>query len=526
MPRKRVAIVGTGISGLTAAFFLQHHFDLTILEQNQYVGGHTNTVTVENDHGGSSGQSIAVDTGFIVYNDRTYPNFIKLLEHLQVPGQASEMSFSVRCDKSGIEYCGSSLNGLFAQRRNLLRPSFYRFLLDFRKFGKQALQEMERDVENVTVGDFFRTHSYGQAFYQRYFLPMGAAIWSCPQGIFEQFPIRFIAQFYHHHGLLGVKNRPEWRVVKGGSRQYVDRMLLQFGHLVQTGVCVHSVERLSDSHGGNGSQGNGSQGNGSQGNGSQGNGSQVEVKGLRMRPALASKGEAENSEESNTFVDRFDHVVLACHADQALKITEKTADKTEAEILAKFPYQANLATLHTDISVLPQRKRAWAAWNYRIPESNSVGQSNGAGRSNSAGQMGKDQARADSQDAATVTYNMNILQRLPQDQTAGKTYCVTLNDDQAIDPSKIIRQFNYAHPVFSLGRAEAQGSHDRLIDRSGLSYCGAYWGNGFHEDGVKSALKVCQKLLGVDPWKAVSTRAGSNTGGLNPNAIASDTKSS
>lgn len=486
MPRKRLAIVGTGISGLTAAYFLQHHYDLTIFEQNQYVGGHTNTVEVPLDEASQGDGTIAIDTGFIVYNDRTYPNFIRLLDRLQVSGQASEMSFSVRCDRSGIEYCGSSINGLFAQRKNLLRPSFYRFLLDFRKFGKQALEEMSRDDENVTVGQFFNKHSYGEAFYQRYFLPMGAAIWSCPQGVFEQFPIRFIAQFYHHHGLLGVKNHPQWRVVKGGSRQYVNKMLHQFGHLVQTGVCVDSVTRVTNS--------------------GEENRLQVEIKGRKKSAGAADFRDSQDIDQ------RYDHVVLACHADQALDLVRGNTDAVESHTLGQFPYQPNMATLHTDVSVLPERMRAWAAWNYRIPAS--------SGRVRSGKRSGQSLA----QEAATVTYNMNILQRLPAETVAGKTFCVTLNDDRAIDESKIIRQFNYAHPVFSLGRAEAHNAHDQLIDRAGLSYCGAYWGNGFHEDGVKSALKVCEKLLGVDPWKAVSTLAGSNTDDLNPNAISSDTR--
>jgi predicted NAD/FAD-binding protein len=377
------------------------------------------------------------------------------------------MSFSVRCDRSGIEYSGSTLNSYFAQRRNLLRPSFYQFLLDFRRFAKQASSYLETDDESQTVGEFFRQHRYGDAFYRRYFLPMGSAIWSCPQGVFEAFPIRFICQFYHHHGLLTIRNRPQWRVVCGGSSQYIGPLTRGYADQILIGASVETVRQLPPTSG-------------------------EDSKRWEVRGRIKRDG------TENDFSRHFDHVVFACHADQALKILQPKSDSLLAATLGAFPYQANLATLHTDIGVLPRNRRAWAAWNYHLPTSIPTAE-----------------REAGIGDQATVTYNMNRLQGYSDEQTRGQTFCVTLNGDTGIDPDKIIERIPYAHPIFSVRRATAQQSHDQLIDADGLSFCGAYWGNGFHEDGLNSALKVSQKLLGIDPWKAVCTAVGSSTAGTN-----------
>ena len=448
---KRIAIVGSGISGLVATYFLGQRHDVTLFEQNLYVGGHTNTIDVS----GPNDTTIPVDTGFIVFNDRTYPGFNRLLDHLGIEALNTTMSFSVQCGRTGIEYCGSSLNGLFAQRRNLLRPSFYKFLSDFRRFGKQAGEILNGEHPEMTVGEFFRRNRYGEAFYQRYFLPMGASIWSCPTGIFEEFPIQFIARFYHHHGLLGVRNRPQWKVVRGGSRQYVNAICRRLANEVATGLEVTSVRRTH---------------------------------GESATPIIRVEGVRRPSGER--FVDQFDHVVLACHADQAMQLVQPPADSWEQHLLKQFPYQPNIAVLHTDESVMPRSRRAWAAWNYAIPKPTTE----------DAGQP-----------AATLTYDMNCLQRLGMQQTDGKNYFVTLNSRDQIADNHVLREIQYAHPVFQLGRDEAQANHDRVIDIDGLSYCGAYWGNGFHEDGVQSALRVCKKLLGSDPWKLLSTSATSST---------------
>lgn len=474
MDRPSLAIIGSGISGMSAGYFLHRHFDTTLFESDQRLGGHTHTKyvdvrrspneqlldTTEDKH--VSGR-LPIDTGFIVFNDRTYPNLIRLFDTLGVASQATEMSFSVRCDRSGIEYSGSTLDSYFAQRRNILRPSFYRFFYDFRRFAKQAVDYLESADETQSVGEFFRQHRYSDAFYRRYFLPMGSAIWSCPQGVFESFPIRFICQFYHHHGLLTIRNRPQWRVVRGGSSEYIPVLTAGLKSRILTGAQVESVrKRENDSDDSEG---------------------RWEVRGQRIH----SDG------SKSVFVKSFDHVVMACHSDQALKILSPAPESELASVLKAFPYQPNTATLHTDISVLPKNRRAWAAWNYHLPNSNH-----------------KTTTANFAEEQATVTYNMNRLQRYSEQQTNGQTYCVTLNDDSRIDPNKILAKIPYSHPIFSVGRLAIQQSHDRWIDADGLSLCGAYWGNGFHEDGLNSALKVSKKLLGMDPWKAVCIEDGSN----------------
>jgi len=409
----RIAIVGTGISGLTAAHRLAGRHELTLFEANDYVGGHTNTVDVEID-----GERHAIDTGFIVFNDWTYPNFIALLNRLGVPSQPTEMSFSVRCDQSGLEYNGGSLNGLFADRANLVRPSFYRFIAEILRFNREAPRVLEVASEELTVSAFLRGHRFSADFRDNYLLPMGAAIWSCPVGTFENFPMRFIAEFYQNHGLLNVWNRPQWRVIQGGSRTYVEALIDDFRDSIRLNTPVKQVRRFSD---------------------------RVEV--------ITAQGEAEP----------FDHVIFACHSDQALRMLE-TPTGPEREILGAFPYERNTAVLHTDISLLPRRRRAWAAWNYRVA--------------------------ADKPARATVTYNMNILQRLSSRQT----FCVTLNDVDRIEPARVLRRFVYHHPVFTTARRGAQARHGELLDSNRSSFCGAYWGNGFHEDGVKSAMAVCAAL--------------------------------
>lgn len=529
--RPTIAIIGTGISGLSAAYFLQRHFDIAVYEQEHRVGGHTNTRVVDLDHwtateatqlwrassqrwpevtstsateqqrsGGlldvrdaqtrtwdaavAEGRYVAIDTGFIVYNDRTYPQFIRLLDHLGLSGLATEMSFSVRCEASGIEYCGTNLNTFFAQRVNVLRPSFYRFLWDFRRFERQAMAELEKSAENQTVGEFFARNKYSDAFYRRYFLPMGAAIWSCPQGVFEQFPIRFICQFYHHHGLLSIANRPQWRVIRGGSHRYLQSLTRPFDERIHTSHQVESVRRLETSDGGTESH-------------------RWLIRGTRV----ADSGQRETWEKS------VEHVVFACHTDQALSILGGQADPVIRDVLTAFPYEENVATLHTDESVLPRNRRAWAAWNYHLPAS---GRQLGAARRESEpngstpvhSNSENDRQSVGTGEQATVTYNMNRLQRLSPEATRGLTFCVTLNEDARIASEKVIERFRYAHPVFSTQRLAAQQSHDKLIDRDGLSFCGAYWGNGFHEDGLQSALRVSERLLGMDPWKAVSTLDG------------------
>lgn len=412
----KLAIVGSGISGLVAAYRLHADHEITLFEANDYLGGHTNTVDVELD-----GERHAIDTGFIVFNDWTYPNFIALLDELGVASKPTTMGFSVCNEQTGLEYNGETLNSLFAQRRNLLSPRFYRMLADIMRFNRQARRMVAQSSDETTVGEFLAQHQYSRAFIDQYLLPMGAAIWSCPTGTFSEFPIRFIVEFYQNHGLLSVVHRPTWRVVQGGSRTYVQAMTRTFRDRIRLQSPVQSIRRFA---------------------------SCVEVK--------LQGGQTE----------RFDHVILACHSDQALQILGEHATPTEREVLGSFPYSHNVAVLHTDSAVLPQARRAWASWNYRLTKS------------------------AGSTSAATVTYNMNILQGLKSRQT----FCVTLNDESRIAPERVLRRFHYQHPIFTTRRAAAQARHKELLTANRTSFCGAYWGNGFHEDGVKSALAVVEVL--------------------------------
>jgi len=504
MRKPRLAIIGSGISGLTAAYFLQRDYEITLFERDQRIGGHTNTRLVDmrryrdrrpEDGEGPAGDTLPVDTGFIVYNDRTYPNFIRMLRLLGVDSQPTEMSFSVSCERTGIEYSGCNLNTYFAQRRNVFRPSFYRFLWDFQRFRRQAMEALESPEEQLSVGEFFQRHRYSNAFYRRYFLPMGAAIWSCPPGVFSGFPFRFIAQFYHHHGLLTLGNRPQWRVIRGGSRSYHPPLCRGFEDRIETGIEIQAVRKV----GSEGSAGGGAESESTLGNAA----SQLDGRSTGERWMVMGRRLADDGSPRDVMRRYFDHVILACHSNQALAILDPPPGSLARQLLQAFPYQGNLATLHTDSRVLPKNRRAWAAWNYHLPADVDDGQR----RDGSGSRGGSEGAGA----AATVTYYMNRLQGFDAQQTAGQVFCVTLNDDRRIDPSQVIEQFHYTHPVFSVGRLEAQSSHGDWIDRDGLSLCGAYWGNGFHEDGVHSALEVCQRLLGRDPWTVVSTPAGSNT---------------
>ncbi|MFO1094070.1 MAG: FAD-dependent oxidoreductase [Planctomycetaceae bacterium] len=410
----RIAIVGSGISGLVAGYRLHPQHDITVFEANDYVGGHTHTVDVELD-----GERHAIDTGFIVYNDRTYPRFISLLFELGVASQPTTMSFSVRDERTGLEYNGRSPNTLFAQRRNLLKPSFYRLLSDIMRFSRAARRLLQEGAGEITVGEFLARHRFSTQFREQYLLPMGSAIWSCPTGTFADFPIAFVAEFYANHGLLDFLNRPVWRVIAGGSRNYVERMSRGFRSQIRLRTPVIGVRRALE---------------------------HVEVR------------------TSGGVVERFDHIVFACHSDQALRILGGDATTAEREILGAFPYSRNIAVLHTDEQVLPQSRRAWAAWNYRCT--------------------------GDAAAPASVTYNMNLLQGL----RSRHTFCVTLGDEPRIAAHRVLGCFEYHHPVFTTQRAAAQARHAELLNQRRTSFCGAYWRNGFHEDGVVSAEAVVAAL--------------------------------
>lgn len=413
--KEKIAIIGSGISGLTCAYLLRDKYAVTLYEQNDYFGGHTHTLDVETADG-----IFPVNTGFIVFNDWTYPGFINLMQKLGVDAEESDMSFSVQCARSGLEYNGTSLNSLFAQRRNLLRPAFWGMIRDILRFNKQATAEYLAGTLNkdITLGEYLHNHHYGKWFTEYFIVPMGAAIWSASEKTMLDFPFYFFVRFFHHHGMLSVDNRPTWRVLKGGSRSYVQKItehLQGHCHLQRKVTAVH---RYDD---------------------------RVEV--------TDSTG---NSEV-------YAQVIFACHSDQALAMLGDASD-AETDILAAIPYQDNDVVLHTDTRLLPKRPQAWASWNYFIPQT--------------------------PQDRVSVTYNMNILQNF----SSATTFCLTLNRSQDIDPAKIIRRFNYAHPTFTLAGMAAQQRHGEISNQRRSHYCGAYWFNGFHEDGVQSALRVCRDL--------------------------------
>jgi uncharacterized protein len=407
----KIAIIGGGIAGNTLAYSLHQQHDITLFEANDYLGGHTHTHEVE-----IGGQTHAVDTGFIVFNDKTYPEFERILRETGVAWRDSQMSFSVRNEVSGLEYNGTTLNSLFAQRRNLLSPAFYRMILDILRFNKSSLDLLAAGDE-IPLGEYLKQNGYSKSFIRDYIVPMGAAIWSTDAEQMLQFPARFFVRFFHHHGMLTIDQRPQWRTIVGGSARYLDKVAAGYRDRIRLNAAVQSIER--DAHG-------------------------VTI--------TTQNGSAE----------QFDFVFFACHSDEALQILGTEATAAEQEILGAIPYQDNTVYLHTDASLMPQRKLAWAAWNYHV----------------TAQTTGKVQ----------VTYNMNILQGIQ----SSEPLLVTLNYTDAIAAEKVIKKLYYRHPLYTLAGAQAQARHAEISGKHRTGYAGAYWRNGFHEDGVASALAAIQ----------------------------------
>lgn len=408
----KIAIIGTGISGLTTAHLLSKKHQVTVFEANDYIGGHTATVDVQVPSG-----RYAIDTGFIVFNNWTYPNFIKLMTNLKVAWKDSSMSFSVKSQASGLEYNGTTINSLFAQRSNIFRPSFYRMIKDIMRFNKESLQVLE-SPNNELLGDYLKKRNYSNEFKMNYIVPMGAAIWSASVEQMDLFPIEYFVRFFKNHGMLSVNDRPVWKVIQNGSRSYIEPLIQNFKNHIHLKSKVLQVVR-----------------------------SEKEV-------AVMFEKNGSTSAES------FDEVVFASHSDQTIKMLSDITP-LEKEILGGFSYQPNSVVLHTDITLLPKRKLAWAAWNYFIPQTD----------------LGR----------VALTYNMNILQGIKSPET----FCVSLNQDNLIDPQKILRRFEYDHPVYTRAAFESQKRWREISGKNRTHFCGAYWGYGFHEDGVNSALQVC-----------------------------------
>lgn len=407
----RIAIIGSGIAGLASAWWLDGEHEVTLFEANDYLGGHTHTHDVR-----VGGRRMAVDTGFIVFNPLHYPLLTALFDELGVASQATTMSFSVHSERSGVEYNATSLDGLFCQRRNLASPRFWGMLHDLRRFYRDAPALLDAH-EGPTLGEYLRSQRYGAAFIEEHLLPMASALWSSPTATVMEFPARYLVQFMANHQMLRMTGRSPWRVVQGGSARYVDALRSRWQVRERLGCPVHAVERMRW--------------------------------GVRVHSAAG--------------VDGFDTVILACHSDQALALLAD-ADPAERAVLGGIRYQRNEVVLHTDASLLPRNRKAWAAWNAHVPRDPAA--------------------------PCTVSYCMNLLQGLPGDVPL----VVTLNRGDAIDPDKVLRRMSYAHPIHDHAAVRAQRRWADIQGRRHTWFAGAYWGWGFHEDGIRSARRVVDAL--------------------------------
>ena len=426
----RIAVIGTGISGLLAARLMASKHEVWVFEANSYLGGHARMERVE-----VADCHCDVDTGFMVFNESTYPNFCQLLRLLDVATQNTDMSFSVRCARSGLEYQGSSLNGLFAQRSNLLNPRFYGMLRDIVRFNRRS-EEILANPATLSVGDYLNQQQYGATFIQHYLLPVSAAIWSCAPHQVLEFPLLFLVRFLHNHGLLQLRNRPQWKTIIGGSQEYIRPLMRPLQNRIRLNCPIVSVRR---------------------------NTGDIQIQSR------------DGHEET------FDYAILALHADQTLTIL-RDADSLENEILASFPYHDNDAVLHTDHTLLPSRRRSWASWNYHLGTDASV--------------------------PVSVTYDLGRLQQLDSKEPI----LLTLNPTVPIKPGCIIKQIKFQHPAYDTTSIAAQ---QRRLECQGIRrtfFCGAYWGNGFHEDGVNSALSIADFFgITMNACTISSTKDASDT---------------
>ena len=417
-----IAIIGTGISGLGCAYFLQHRYQLTLYEKSDYVGGHSHTVSVDEEHG-----PVPIDTGFMTYNEVTYPNLTRLFRELGVVSRASSMSFSVQHLPGDLEFCGSSLNHLFGQRRNLFKPEFWRMLLQINRFNQEAAALIESPgVQTLSLGDYVRERDYGDQFLNYYLLPMSCAVWSTPPDRMLQFPAVTLLRFFHNHGFLGLHTQHDWLTVRGGARSYVNKLIAPFRDRICLKRGAVAVRRAAG----------------------------------RVRVTDASGHAA-----------HYDHAILACHADQALRMLPD-ADSQERSVLGQFKYQPNTALLHTDARVMPHTARCWSSWNYRV------------------------NYHADGRVAPSTIYWINRLQGID----TRRDYFVSINGEDTLQAEQVLQRIHYEHPLFDDGAIRAQQELPHLNQRRNRVYlCGSYFRYGFHEDAFSSALQL-SRLLAEDAW--------------------------
>jgi predicted NAD/FAD-binding protein len=417
-----IAIIGTGISGLGCAHFLRHRYQLTLYEKGDYVGGHSHTVSVADERG-----PVSIDTGFMTYNEVTYPNLSRLFRQLGVASRASSMSFSVQHLPGKLEFCGSSLNHLFGQRRNLFKPQFWKMLLQINRFNQEAAAAIESpDQRALSLGEYVSQRNYGDQFLNYYLLPMSCAVWSSPPDRMLQFPAMTLLRFFHNHGFLGLHTQHPWRTVLGGARAYVDKLIAPFRDRIYLKRGAVAVRR--------------------------------------------DAGQVQVTDETG-HTARYDHAVLACHADQALRMLSD-ADEEEQAVLGQFKYQPNTALLHTDTQVMPRTARCWSSWNYRVNYD------------------------ADGRMAPSTIYWINRLQGID----APRDYFVSINGEEMLQPRSVVQRIPFEHPLFDDGAIRAQQRLPGLNQRrSGVYLCGSYFRYGFHEDAFSSALQL-SRLLVEDAW--------------------------
>ena len=409
----KIAIVGAGVSGLVVAHLLAREHDVTVFEAADYLGGHTHTIRVDTPY-----ETHHVDTGFIVFNDRNYPNFERLLQRLGVASQPSNMSFSVSDSRGDFEYSSSSPNGLYAKRAHLVTPWFHAMIADLARFKRAAKLLLACADDGPSLGHWLEQQRFSRPFIDKLIVPQASAVWSADPHQMWSFPARFLAEFFDNHGMLSIRDRPRWRTISGGSARYVEALVARLRARCRLQTPVAAVTRHRDH--------------------------------VMVRPRGATE-------------ERYDELVLATHSDQALALLADASDR-EHEVLGAIAYRPNEAVLHTDLRMLPRRRRAWASWNYHL----------------------RDPAGSET----TVTYHMNRLQSLH----AEREFCVSLNMTAEIDPAKVIRKIDYAHPIYDRAGVSAQRRYDEIGAVNRTHFCGAYWGWGFHEDGVVSALRVAERF--------------------------------